>query len=107
MLGKLRNIRLVTAHEPELGIELAQTYKPCLILLDINMPRMNGYEVLQVLKADLQLRHIPVIAVSANAMPKDIERGIAAGFSDYLTKPIDVGRFLESIDRHRLKEGRP
>lgn len=103
MLGKLRNILLVTAHTPELGIELAQARKPCLILLDINMPRMDGYEVLQVLKADLKLRHVPVIAVSANAMPKDIERGIAAGFSDYLTKPIDVGRFLESIDRHRLK----
>ncbi|WP_165789461.1 PAS domain-containing hybrid sensor histidine kinase/response regulator [Billgrantia endophytica] len=103
MLGKLRNILLVTAHTPELGIELAQSREPCLILLDINMPRMDGYEVLQVLKADLKLRHVPVIAVSANAMPKDIERGIAAGFADYLTKPIDVGRFLESIDRHRLK----
>lgn len=103
MLGKLRNILLVTAHTPELGIELAQSRKPCLILLDINMPRMDGYEVLQVLKAGLQLRHVPVIAVSANAMPRDIERGIAAGFADYLTKPIDVGRFLESVDRHRLK----
>lgn len=105
MLGKLRNILLITAHIPELGIALAQSGKPCLILLDINMPGMDGYEVLQVLKADLRLRHIPVIAVSANAMPKDIERGIAAGFADYLTKPIDVGRFLESIDRHRLKSG--
>ncbi|MDX3773179.1 PAS domain S-box protein [Chromatiaceae bacterium AAb-1] len=105
MLGKLRNILLVTAHMPELGIELAQSRKPCLILLDINMPGMDGYQVLQVLKADLRLRHVPVIAVSANAMPKDIERGIAAGFADYLTKPIDVGRFLESIDRHRLKGG--
>lgn len=104
MLGKLRNILLVTAHTPELGIELAHSHKPCLILLDINMPRMDGYEVLQILKADLQLRHVPVIAVSANAMPKDIKRGISAGFADYLTKPIDVGRFLESIDRHRLKE---
>ncbi|MCE8018722.1 PAS domain S-box protein [Halomonas sp. MCCC 1A11036] len=107
MLGKLRNILLVTAHTPELGIELAQSRKPCLILLDINMPRMNGYEVLRTLKADLQLRHVPVIAVSGNAMPQDIERGIAAGFTDYLTKPIDIGRFLESIDRHRLKGEHP
>lgn len=100
ILGRLRNIELVTAHTPELGIELAQTRKPGLIMLDINMPRMDGYEVLTVLRADLRLRHVPVIAVSANAMPKDIERGIAAGFADYLTKPIDVGRFLASIDRH-------
>ncbi|WP_136347553.1 PAS domain-containing hybrid sensor histidine kinase/response regulator [Pseudothauera nasutitermitis] len=103
ILGKLRQFHLVTAHTPELGIELAQTGKPDLILLDINLPGMDGYEVLQVFKADLQLRHVPVLAVSANAMPKDIERGIAAGFSDYLTKPLDVGRFLASIDRHLPK----
>ncbi|WP_230976670.1 PAS domain-containing hybrid sensor histidine kinase/response regulator [Pseudothauera rhizosphaerae] len=104
ILGRLRHIRLVTAHTPELGIELALAGKPDLILLDINLPGMDGYEMLQVLKADLQLRHVPVLAVSANAMPRDIERGIAAGFADYLTKPLDVGRFLASIDRH-LPEG--
>lgn len=103
ILGRLRHIRLITAHTPELGIELALASRPDLILLDINLPGMDGYEVLQVLKADLQLRHVPVLAVSANAMPKDIERGIAAGFADYLTKPLDVGRFLASIDRHVIK----
>ena len=103
ILGKLRHVRLITAHTPELGIELAMAGKPHLILLDINLPGMDGYAVLQILKADLQLRHVPVLAVSANAMPKDIERGIAAGFADYLTKPLDVGRFLSSIDRHILK----
>ncbi|WP_341646059.1 PAS domain-containing hybrid sensor histidine kinase/response regulator [Thauera sp. SDU_THAU2] len=103
ILSMLRDIDLVTAHEPELGIELALASKPDLILLDINLPGMDGYGVLQVLQADLQLRHVPVLAVSANAMPKDIERGIAAGFADYLTKPLDVGRFLASIDRHITK----
>ncbi|ENO88509.1 ATP-binding protein [Thauera linaloolentis] len=103
ILSRLRDIHLVTAHTPELGIELALTVKPDLILLDINLPGMDGYGVLQVFKADLQLRHIPVLALSANAMPKDIERGIGAGFTDYLTKPLDIGRFLASIDLYLPK----
>jgi len=99
MLGMRRHINLITAHTPGLGIELAQAHLPELILLDINMPGLDGYEVLAVLKADDRLKAIPVIAVTANAMPRDIERGRAAGFADYLTKPIDVGQFLQAIDR--------
>lgn len=98
---KLRNhIRLVTAHTPELGVAHAQTQHPDLVLLYINMPGMDGYQVLQILKAAPLLHAVPVIAVSANAMARDIERGMAAGFSDYLTKPIDVNRFLDAIDRY-------
>ncbi|RLM27835.1 hypothetical protein BIY29_01790 [Brenneria alni] len=100
ILDKLRRIQLVTVHTPELGIEYAIVHRPDLILLDINLPGMDGYEVLEVLKSDVRLRHVPVIAVSANVMPKDIERGMAAGFDDYLTKPLDIGRFLTSIDAH-------
>jgi CheY-like chemotaxis protein len=70
-----------------------------LILLDINMPGMDGYQVLEVLKADARLRQIPVVAVTASAMPRDIERGKNAGFRDYLTKPLDISLFLETIDR--------
>lgn len=91
-------IHLIAAHTPELGIELALAHRPELILLDINMPGMNGYQVLDVLKADRRLAAIPVIAVTANAMPRDIESGRAAGFIKYLTKPLDVGQFLKSID---------
>jgi PAS domain S-box-containing protein len=91
-------IHLIAAHTPELGIELALAHRPELILLDINMPGMNGYQVLDVLKADARLAAIPVIAVTANAMPRDIENGRAAGFIEYLTKPLDVGHFLKSID---------
>ncbi len=99
MLGMRPNLRVITAHAPELGIELALTHQPDLILLDINMPGMDGYQVLEILKADARLRRIPVVAVTANAMPRDIERGKTAGFRDYLTKPLDVDRFLETIDR--------
>jgi CheY-like chemotaxis protein len=93
ILGRHQHIHLLTAHTPELGIELARTRKPELILLDINLPGMDGYEVLQIFSADPVLRNIPVIAVTANAMPGDIERGMAAGFTDYLVKPLDIGRF--------------
>jgi PAS domain S-box-containing protein len=95
-------IHLISAHAPELGIELALAHRPDLILLDINMPVMDGYQVLDVLRADARLSAIPVIAVTANAMPRDIEHGHAAGFIDYLTKPLDVGHFLRTIDHFLL-----
>ena len=92
--------RLLTAHTPKLGLELAQARHPDLILLDINMPGMDGYQLLQLLQADESLKGIPVIAVTANAMPRDIERGRAAGFRDYLTKPLDIARFHRVIQQH-------
>jgi PAS domain S-box-containing protein len=104
ILGHRPHIHLLTAHTPELGIELAQSRRPELILLDINMPGMDGYQVLQVLQADARLQAIPVIAVTANAMPRDIERGRAAGFADYLTKPIDVAGFFGMLDRCLLPD---
>jgi hypothetical protein len=96
MLGLRQHIHLVTAHAPDLGIDLALAHRPDLILLDINMPGMDGYQVLKVIKADARLKSVPVIAVTANAMPRDIERGLTAGFIDYLTKPIDIGQFLDN-----------
>jgi CheY-like chemotaxis protein len=98
ILGKRKHIHLLTAHTPELGIELAISRHPELILLDINMPGMDGYQVLEVLKAEASLKAIPVVAVTANAMPRDIERGIAAGFSDYLTKPINIAQLYGILD---------
>lgn len=102
MLGRRRHVSLVTAHTPELGIELALAHRPELILLDINMPGMNGYQVLEILKADARLKQIPVIAVTANAMPRDIEKGLMAGFQAYLTKPIDLASFLQAVDQALL-----
>ena len=104
ILGRRQHIHLLTAHTPELGIELALARRPELILLDINMPGMDGYQVLQVLRADARLRTIPVVAVTANAMPRDIERGRAAGFSDYLTKPLDVVKFYAVLDKLLITE---
>jgi PAS domain S-box-containing protein len=98
-MGLRPHIDLLTAHTPELGLALAQAHLPDLVLLDINMPGMDGYQVLQVLQADARLQAIPAIAISANAMPRDLERGMAAGFTDYLTKPLDIGPFLRAVDR--------
>jgi len=98
VMGMRENVHLLTAHTPELGIELAVAHRPDLILLDINMPGMDGYQVLKVFQAKAELRHIPVVAITANAMPRDIERGKAAGFTDYLTKPLDIGHFLQVAD---------
>jgi CheY-like chemotaxis protein len=91
------NIRLLSALAPGLGLELARTHKPALILLDINLPDMDGYAVMQCLREHEATRAIPVLAISANAMPKDIERSKAAGFVAYLTKPIDVSELLRTV----------
>ncbi|WP_026331508.1 PAS domain S-box protein [Thioalkalivibrio sp. ALE11] len=103
LVEQLPEARLLTAHTPWLGIDLARNYRPDLILLDINLPGMDGYQVLEMLQAEAELEQTPVVAVTANAMPRDIERGMAAGFTDYLTKPLNVGQFLDTVQRHIAK----
>lgn len=98
VLDRLPTIRLLTASTPVQGLELARSRRPALILLDINLPDMDGYEVKQCLWENPATRDIPVVAISANAMPKDLERGKAAGFARYLTKPLDVHRFNQVIE---------
>lgn len=99
ILGRNPSVRLITAHTPELGLELASARSPELILLDINLPGMDGYQVLSILRSDNALKKIPVVAISANATQRDIDRGLAAGFDEYITKPVNIGHFLETVDR--------
>lgn len=94
-----KNINLLTAPEPGLGLDLIDLHVPDLILLDINLPGMNGYEVLEILKQRPAVCNIPVIAISANAMKKDVDKGMAAGFGDYITKPIDIKVLLNAVDQ--------
>lgn len=104
ILAKREHIHLLTAHTPRLGVDIARTRSPHLILLDINMPEMNGYEVLGILRSDPELASIPVIAITANAAPKDIRKGIEAGFDDYVVKPIDIPKLLAIVDEHLRKQ---
>ncbi|MDP2154551.1 MAG: ATP-binding protein, partial [Sulfuricella sp.] len=94
-----KDLELRDAPTAELGIELARAEPPALILMDINLPGMDGYEALAQLKADPRTARIPVIAVSANAMKGDEERGLAAGFIAYFTKPLDISSFYDALDK--------
>ncbi|GAB4564622.1 MAG: PAS domain S-box protein [Rhizobacter sp.] len=98
LLARRPDIRLLTAREGLRGIEVARASLPEVILMDINLPGISGFKVLKILRDDPTTAHIPVIALSANAMPRDIEKGLAAGFFRYLTKPIKVGDFMDTLD---------
>jgi len=98
ILSRRPDIEMLSAHNAELGIELARVHKPDIIVLDINLPGMSGFEALEKLKQMEGIGDTPIFALSANAMPRDIERGIDAGFHQYMTKPLNVKQFLDAIN---------
>jgi CheY-like chemotaxis protein len=83
-------MELLVARNGEEGIEIAIKEMPDLILMDINLPGINGDEAMSILKSDPNTKHIPVVALTANAMQHDIDGGILAGFDEYLTKPLKI-----------------
>jgi CheY-like chemotaxis protein len=91
-------MRLLSARDGNTGIELARANQPDVILMDINLPGISGIEALKLLREDPATAHIPVLALSANAMPRDIEKGLQAGFFRYLTKPIKVNEFMDTLE---------
>jgi CheY-like chemotaxis protein len=99
MLARMPGLAVACAASAEAGLALAIAEPPALILADIQMPGMDGFALLRCLREHPATRHVPVIAVSANAMPQDLERGIAAGFADYLTKPLDLAQLLAAVTR--------
>ena len=98
IISRRNDIRLISATEGNAGIQLARSAQPDLILMDINLPGIDGISALKALAQDKVTANIPVMALSANAMPRDIERGMAAGFFRYITKPIKVDAFLATLD---------
>jgi PAS domain S-box-containing protein len=98
IIARIPNVNLLMATDGMLGVELARESLPDLILMDINLPGINGFEALKLLRADPITKNIPVIAVSANAMLLDIEKGLVAGFYSYITKPINVDQFTNSVN---------
>ena len=98
LIARRPDMRLLSATDGNRGIQLARANQPEVILMDINLPGISGIEALGILREDPATAHIPVVALSANAMPRDIEKGLQAGFFRYLTKPIKVNEFMQTLD---------
>jgi len=98
LMAQRADIRLLGAVNGTLGVQLARDSQPDVILMDINLPGISGIEAMKILREDPATAHIPIVALSANAMPRDIEKGMEAGFFRYLTKPIRVPEFMLTLD---------
>src|SRR6476660_7066267 len=114
LIARRPDLRLLTAANGTLGIELARASQPEMILMDVNLPDISGIEAMKILREDPVTAHIPIVALSANAMPRDIRKGLEAGFFRYLTKPIKVNEFMDTLrmalefaEQRAAEEGRP
>jgi signal transduction histidine kinase/ActR/RegA family two-component response regulator len=98
LIARRPDVRLLSARDGNRGVEIARASQPDVILMDINLPGISGVEALRILALDPATAHIPVIALSANAGARDVAKGLEAGFFRYLTKPIKVPEFMETLD---------
>ena len=99
LVARRPDVLLLSASDGLSGIEMARNFLPDVILMDINLPGINGFQALEILAKGLTTSHIPVVALSANAMPRDIEKGLATGFFAYVTKPIKVSDFMATLEK--------
>jgi two-component system cell cycle response regulator DivK len=90
---------VIAAHNGREGLDLARQVLPSLILMDLSLPEMDGWEAAQELKSDPNTAHIPLLALTAHTLPGDRKRALSIGFDGYISKPIDVGRFGENISK--------
>jgi CheY-like chemotaxis protein len=102
-LLKLGKYQMLESVDAKTGIKIARQYKPDLILMDIQLPGMDGLAATRIIKKDPILKHIPVIAVTSYAMQSDKQKAIEAGCSAYITKPIDTRNFLETVAQLDMK----
>lgn len=100
LVNQRENVNLITTVYGSEALKMALVYKPDLILLDLNLPDMHGHRVLEELKMNQETRDIPVVIISADAMPHQLDRMMEAGALDYLTKPIHVVSFLKTLDKY-------
>jgi CheY-like chemotaxis protein len=98
LIARRPDIRLLTAVNGTLGLQVARASLPTVILMDINLPGISGVDAMKLLREDPLTAHIPVVALSANAMQRDIEKCLYVGFYRYLTKPIKVGEFMDTLN---------
>jgi len=94
------NYQVIEAVNGQEGVSIAEKEKPELILMDLSLPVMDGWEATRILKSDTELRSIPIIALTAHAMKGDEEKALAAGCDDYLVKPLDEDELLSKIEKH-------
>jgi len=110
-LARHPGIQLRTAGTGEAGLAVGQERSPDIILLDMHLPGMDGFQTLQQLRVHPRLRGIPVVALSADAMPHDVQRGLAAGFDLYIAKPVDLHELLgllnELLEQRRMRRPEP
>jgi len=98
LIAQRGDIKLLSAINGDQGIEMARAHHPEVILMDINLPGISGFDVIKLLHEDSATAHITIMALSANAMPLDVKKGLKAGFFRYLTKPIKIGEFMNELD---------
>jgi PAS domain S-box-containing protein len=97
LIARHFDLKLLTVSDGNLGIEFARAYQPDVILMDINLPGISGFDAMKILRADPTTAHIPIIALSANALPSEINTAIQVGFFSYLTKPIRISQFVDAL----------
>ena len=97
LLSRYPDLRLISARDGNSGVALARNAQPDVILMDINLPGLSGFEAMKLLRADAATAHIPIVALSANALPRDVKKGVEAGFFRYLTKPIKVTELMNTL----------
>jgi CheY-like chemotaxis protein len=100
VIARIPKLAMLSAPNAETGLDMAKSHLPDLILMDINLPGMDGVEALNKLRSQDKTKNIPVIALTAAAMPHEIERGIEAGFEQYVTKPIKITEVLDAFNRY-------
>ena len=104
VIGRFAGVSLQTAHSAEIGVALAEQTLPDVILMDVNLPGMDGFDALRCLRDNERTKSIPVIALSANAMPGEIDRGLQAGFLGYLTKPFSIPGLVALLNKGLRQE---
>ena len=109
---EMNGFNIVTAYDGVEGVNQAQHTHPDLILMDIQMPRMDGFEATKKLRSDPEFEHTPIVALTALAMPNDRERCLAAGMDEYITKPVHLRALVKIIENflsgeQEIKEIRP
>ena len=106
LLGQYERVELVSTATAEAGIELVRRLRPAAVIMDVNLPGMNGIEATRRLRASPETRDIPVIGLSAAAMPRDHRLAQDAGFFRYLTKPFDVDEMMHALEAVLVRDSR-